>query len=438
MTWLWNLRNSNRCLNVIVETISIPKCFYDQIFRSKFLVMLNDLSAIKSRNIVTMSPTNCDNFFFFLQNFNDSFGLFRVNHSRPFLPFSQLYLVIVESGTTKFDSDILNYIYANALFVYVITYESSTNLNFLKMENVLTGETLNLSAANRKDVVRYFGTYKNHPFFDSNYREKIFRVSLFKCAPYVVYLPDGTFDGIQYRLLREVAKDWKIEYIKCDFSSTITVPWNTVLSNVHDDISDLAMCSNWMSKPLSQYDTSTYFDLQCGTFLVPKPKILSPASYLYLSLNVNDWYGFIMSLVAMAFCFTVFTKIGLNLFGGWNDSVYEDFGRSMVDALDMATNHGLSKFPRENSMKLLVYRLDFSYYDVTRIDGLTFNSWLIVSFVVGIGYSTGYTSLLQKPVSLKPMDTLEQLIHSSKYLIVNVYQPKTLKMVNGDVSPVVS
>lgn len=362
MNWLWNIRNSNRCLHLIVGKMFIPKCFYDQIFHSKFVIIVSDFGAIKSRNILTMSPTNCDNFFFFLSNINESFGLFNVDYiKRRFLPFSQLFLVT--TGTSiALDSKSLNYIYANALFVFVITYTSSNDLHFLKMENVLTKQTLNLSATIRKDVIRYFGTYKEHPFFDANYKQKTFRVSLFKCAPYVVYLPDGTFDGIQHRLLREVANGWNIEYTKCDFSSTIKVPWNKVLSNVQDDVSDLAMCSNWMSKPLSQYDTSTYFDFQCGTFLVPKPKTLSPASYLYLSLSVKDWYGFIMSLIVMALCFTLFTKIGSHLFGSWNDSVYNDFRRSMMDALDMATNHGLNKFPKENAIKLLVYRFGFLLY----------------------------------------------------------------------------
>lgn len=355
--WLWNLRNNNRCLNIIIESIFVPKCFFDQILHSKFVIKMYEMNALQSRNIFTLPPTNCDNFMFFLPNSNAVFGLFATNRTKAFVPFSQLFLVMPDD--TEFDQNILNYLYENGLFAFVVKSTSdatSKELSFLSLTNVLTGEMLNLRTSDRNDAIRYFGTYKKHPFFNFEYKAKVFRVSLFKCVPYVIYLPDDTFDGIQYRMLKEIAKPWPIAHNKCDFSSTIRVPWNTVLSNVDNEISDLAMCSIWMNKPLSQYDTSTYFDLQCGTFLVPKPKFVNPASYLYLSINANGWYGFAGSLIVMSLCFWIFTKIGKTFIGTWRDLVYDDFSRSLLDAIDMATCHGLAIYPKQHSMKFLVNR----------------------------------------------------------------------------------
>lgn len=370
--WLWNLRNNNLCLNIIVdESIFVPKCIYDQISGSNFVIQTYNLSGIELRNYFTLPPTNCENFMFFLQNADKIFGLFETTHRstvKRFVPFSQLFFVNSDGNHAKFDAITSDFIYENGLFVFVVESTlarnlsdsaSSNELRFLNMRNVLTDETLNLITSNRSDAIRFFGTYKSHPFFDSKYKEKVFRVSLFNCAPYIIYLPDGTFDGFQYRMLKEITSSWTIEHNKCDFSRTITVPWNTVLQNVNDEISDLAMCSTWMTKQLSQYDMSTYFDFQCGTFLVPKPKLLNPASYLYLSLSENNWYGFAVSFIVMTLCFTIFTRVGRKFMDSWNDLAYVDFSRSLMDVLDAATSHGLTKFPKQHSMKFLVNRSVF-------------------------------------------------------------------------------
>lgn len=42
----------------------------------------------------------------------------------------------------------------------------------------------------------------------------------------------------------------------------------------------------------------------------------------------------------------------------WKDLVYVDFSRSIIDALDVATSHGIEKFPKQNSMRALFYGFD--------------------------------------------------------------------------------
>lgn len=374
--WLWNLRNNDRCAHIIIERTFVPKCVFDQMINAKFVLQIYDLDTVKSRHIFTVPPTNCDNFLLFVREYKDIVDLFKTTRNRRFVPFSQLFIMITDTDThnIKFDSEMLNYIYENGLFVFLIegTHTSTNMFHYTRLHNVLTGEALNITNSDQTDVLRYFGSYKKHPFFDTNYKKKVFRVSFFKCAPYIIYLPDGTFDGIQYRMLQEIAKTWKIEHRKCDFSSTITTPWLEVLYNVNDDITDLAMCSIWMNKQYVGYDMSTYFDFQCGTYLVPKPKALNPAAYLYLSLNSNDWYGFVVSLIAMTICLTLFTKVGRKIRDSFKDYVYNDSTRSLIDALNMVTNHGLAKCPQENTMRLLVNRFELAKNTSFRLKTFSF------------------------------------------------------------------
>lgn len=272
--WLWNLRNNNRCLNLIIESISIPKCFFEKIFNSKFLIKLTGLNRVASQNLLAVQRTNCDNFMVFTKNSSKVLQLFKRpnGNSQRFLPFSQLFL-INEDFNILFDANSLTFIYENGLYVYVVQSTilrstSSKTLSFPALRNVLTDEILNLTISDRQDAIDYFGSYDDHPFLNSNYKAKVFRVSLFNCAPYVIYLSDKKFDGLEYRIVKEIAKNWTVEHVKCDFSKKILDPWSTVLDNVEKNITDLGMCSVWLNvKSATYYDTSHYVDFQCGTFL---------------------------------------------------------------------------------------------------------------------------------------------------------------------------
>lgn len=90
-------------------------------------------------------------------------------------------------------------------------------------------------------------------------------------------------------------------------------------------------------------------------FLVPKPQLLNAASFLYLSIGADVWCATVVSLIVMSLCFTILAKVGKKwMNNSWKDSVYVDFSRSILDAIDVATSHGLEKFPKQNSMRFLL------------------------------------------------------------------------------------
>lgn len=362
--WLWNLRNTNRCLNIIVHNVFVPQCYFDQIFHSRFVIKMNDLNSIKFRNILSFQRTNCDDFMIFTRNMTEVFTLFQETNKtvKRFLPFSQFYLVPISDSDIEFDLLSLSYIYENGLFVYAVantlTAMSSDILTFKSLTNVLTLELLSLEKPLTNEIISYFGTYKNHPILNTNYRKNIFRVSLFNCSPYVVYLPDGDFDGLEYRVLKEIAKNWTIAHNKCDTSETIHDPYGEARGQVQDHQSDLAMCSVWLNEKSNTYlDVTSYINYECATFLVPKPESLNPATYLYKSLNVVVGCSVVISLIVLSFIVTIFARIGRKLKKkSWNGLVYIAFSRSLFDTFGICTAQSL-KFPKEHSVKYLFFWL---------------------------------------------------------------------------------
>lgn len=359
LLWLWNLRNNNRCLNIVVGTALVPKCFFDQIFNSKFVIRMNDLNAIITRNILLFQRTNCDNFMIFTRNATRVFKLFEETNKtvKRFVPFSQLYLVLISDSDVEFDPLSLSYIYENGLFVYVLANTFGT-MSFSSLRNVLSNEMLHFERSLPSDIVPYFGTYKNHPVLNATYKKKIFRVSFFSCSPYVVYLPDGSFDGLEYKVLKEVVKNWTIEHHKCDTSATIRDPYGEVRGQVENHESDLAMCSVWLNEKSNTYlDVTSYINYECATFLAPKPNELNPATYLYKSINGIVGCSILTSLFGLSIIFTICGRIGRAIKGKfWIDLVHIGFSRSLFDTFGIFTGQSLLKFPKEHSMKSLFFR----------------------------------------------------------------------------------
>lgn len=188
LTWLWNLRNNNRCLTITTSK-DIPICFFNQILNTKFVVRIMSPRRLLHRNIYNVSQSNCDNFLIFSKDTVYINELFQPKGiEKRFLPFSQIHLVVPDM---ELDSGSIEYINRNALNVFLMenawTELENGLISFRSMLNVLTKKRF-ITTNVRSDAAKYFGIYKDHPFLSTKSSEKIFRVSLFNCPPYVVYL----------------------------------------------------------------------------------------------------------------------------------------------------------------------------------------------------------------------------------------------------------
>lgn len=114
---------------------------------------------------------------------------------------------------------------------------------------------------------------------------------------------------------------------------------------------DIAMCSVWLTEYEKRFDLSTYHSHECATLLVPKPKKLSEITAIYTTLSSQVWLIF-------AFCFTV---TGILM---WSSArietvqrtVYVNFGRTFLEMINITTWHGVSHFPTQHSITILLMR----------------------------------------------------------------------------------
>lgn len=203
-----------------------------------------------------------------------------------------------------------------------------------------------------------------------------------------------SYDGIEWRFFKETTRHWEHQYILRDFSKEILDPWERSLQDLEYNISDMAMCSIWMTKDHYQkFDLSNFNDLLCNTFVVPKPTAITQASLMYLPLNYWVWIAFLLTLILSAILLNLMSIFGKNLMNKENYGSQFNIPLTVIlDLVGIVTSHGLPHFPVQLPIKVLIM------------------SWTFFSLLLTTGYMTGYTTLLTIPRYTKPIETLSDFL----------------------------
>lgn len=164
---------------------------------------------------------------------------------------------------------------------------------------------------------------------------------------------DFSFDGVEYRLIKHLLKSWKIQHILRDQSKTGLSPWVTMFVDLRNHTADLAMCSIWTSEIDDTYDVSSYYNHECNTLLVPKPKRLSEISAIYATLRTEVWFTF-----ALLFFATAMLLWGCEMIDSKPKGIYFlNLSGSFLDVMNIATSHGVESFwKQKSSTKILLLR----------------------------------------------------------------------------------
>lgn len=318
-----------------------------------------------------------------------------------FYPLSSI--LIINNTTTshlKFDEKQMQYITRNGLIVSWVN-SGVDYTNPFEYHRVLQNDTIiikNFSAKlfNRDEVIDNLLKNKN------GYMN--LRVSLFNCPPFIIYMPPKSthptsYRGIEMQIISEISKNWPREYVMRDFfrlANVTTDPWNRVLMDVRENISDIASCSIWLSRVHAEMtELSKYYEYQCATFLVPRPEILSRPSTIYKPLTNIVWISFTICLFLTTLLLKLIAILGARLFeSDFRDNKFNDLTTGLIEVVNIATSHGIPNFPWTSAVKILIC------------------SWTIFTLLIGTGYTTGYTSLLTIPYVSKPIDSIRDFIEA--------------------------
>lgn len=167
-----------------------------------------------------------------------------------------------------------------------------------------------------------------------------------------------------------------------------------VLADVEDHSANVGMCSVWLTEDkYKRFDVTKYFSRLCGTFLVPKPALITHASYIYLPLSRLLWFLIFGILL-------VTTVLYYLLYRHWESSHsgdrFENLSRAFLDVINIATAHGLPKILQPIPLRVLII------------------SWILLCLLLGTAYTSKYTSILTQPMYTKAIDTIHDFIEEGE------------------------
>lgn len=254
-------------------------------------------------------------------------------------------------------------------------------------------------------------------FYTKSWRPQIdkkFRISLFRWSPYVIYHESTkTFTGAEYDIVREIIKDWPVEHKFHGYNDTkMGGYWNEVVDEVDDGKSDIALGSLWQSVFSSHNNVfcSYPYTQVCITFLVPKPKLLSDASYVFQPLSLKLWILIIVVMFITCLCVRILTLL-------------EQKGNIMRQR---------QRIKHSNTLTLIFYGIRiFTLGSIKRIIPaalihlrILFLAFAFTSLCLSTAYSGGFTSSLTSPRYEDPIWTIKDMIKQNIKLSADTYNHK--------------
>lgn len=156
--------------------------------------------------------------------------------------------------------------------------------------------------------------------------------------------------------MAEVTRNWNVERIVTYSSPDVWTEHS--INHLTRGECDMAMCAVWLSENRAvRFDLTDMFDFNCGTFLVAKSTALDASANIGLSMTPAVWALFLASFVASAVAMVVFSSaVDIRNPQGQGIHYGRDISRSVLDLINIGTNHGLEILPSQSSLKWIVMR----------------------------------------------------------------------------------
>lgn len=227
--------------------------------------------------------------------------------------------------------------------------------------------------------------------------DRKFRISLFRCTPFVVYNQNSnTFTGTEYNMIKEVLKDFELEYLFHEHTKENAYSfWNEVVNEVSRGDSDIALCSLWQSAHIRRNVSLTYPHNQlCITFLVPKPKLLSEVSYVFQPFHLSLWLLVIAAVLITCFFVRLLTYFCHTDRTNRQSVAFSDNFTPILHAIRIFTLGSVKGTIPTTQTHLRVLFIVFAF----------------AGLCLSTAYSAGFTSSLTYPRYSEPIWTIKDMI----------------------------
>lgn len=136
-------------------------------------------------------------------------------------------------------------------------------------------------------------------------------VTTFHCPPFVeVNNEEKSYEGFEYKIVEDMIKDWPVKYniIENDRKDVLVNKFLLAIRTIQEEKSDIAFCFLWQRALMERnVDYSSAMFPTCVTFLVHKPTLLKPYTFLFQAFH--DVLTFVVFALASTFWEIIFKVV---------------------------------------------------------------------------------------------------------------------------------
>lgn len=326
---------------------------------------IHDYDFAERRSI--MNYYQCNLFFVHPKSQSSLEKLFVRSNKMMFYPHT--VLVVIGLEIPKWNISLAKFIRENALCLLFLDEASnqlySMTRHGMNLENEYVAHRSDPSVGklldnDKKDVLQ-ISLYEHIPYVinDSEAGYIFMHLYISKYSKFFI-LFQHRIDGVEFRIVSELAKYWNLRFVS-NLSSSVV--WNpSLMFQMLDTNIDLALCSPWLIiKNYKSFGLSTYIDSQCGTLLVRSPAMISSSLYIYYALSFKVWILIIICLFFTAVVLTAVSRYEGTTLSRWKTIdkklIYEDFARSIMDLTSITSGESIHILSNYSSIRILLIRL---------------------------------------------------------------------------------
>lgn len=168
-------------------------------------------------------------------------------------------------------------------------------------------------------------------------------------------------DGIYFRLFSEITRHWNTTLtVRSPISNESWHPYQGTLADTKGGLFDTAICGVWITwENYREYDLTSTIDRHCITFLVPVQQLIKNGSTIYISLSGAVWALYVGTFVSTGIISIILARIyWTKLNSGKEVRAFAFLSDSYMDLVNIASSHGIRRFPKQNALKIIVMRYD--------------------------------------------------------------------------------
>lgn len=179
----------------------------------------------------------------------------------------------------------------------------------------------------------------------NNKIDKPFTGSTFHCPPYVYCKDSRPYDGVEYKIYKEITKNW-LANVQCINGTQYDLLYQEIVNNSITGNVDISFCSLWTAMISKKKIALTIpYATVCASFLVPKPQLLPTSMFVFQPFQLTLWLLYVAMIIIISIIFYTTDVIYVQM---TDSQFFKNYTHALLESLRIITLGSMKRLPKKS------------------------------------------------------------------------------------------